>query len=108
MVHRGGDHTATHNEVVSTIRQYLVWHKAYELKVLGGLGQRAGIPDVLSCLLGRFIAVEVKTGLAELTEQQEAECAKIAAAGGIVIVAHSVDDVEARLLAEGLVEPSLM
>ncbi|MCM8750408.1 hypothetical protein NET02_14755 [Thermomicrobiaceae bacterium CFH 74404] len=51
---------ATEAEITAAVRDYLRLVGAWELKVLGGLGQRPGVPDVLACVQGRFVAIEVK------------------------------------------------
>jgi hypothetical protein len=86
---------------------YLAVWRCWQMKLLGGLGQRPGVPDLVACIQGRYIAVEVKTGTATLSPRQQAERERIEASGGIYVLAHSVDDVEDRLLAEGLVRPAL-
>jgi hypothetical protein len=112
-VPRGGNQGDLHASRLQVIREYLQWHHAYEVKIAGGPFQRASLPDIFAAMpipgttLAAFVVVEVKTGTGELTEGQAEECAKIAAAGGIVIVTDTVDDVEARLIAEGLVQRSL-
>jgi hypothetical protein len=58
----------------------------------GGLGQRAGIPDVLCCIRGAFIAIEFKNPEAKtfrLGPKQLLELEKIREAKGYVFVAHS-------------------
>jgi len=61
-----------------------------------------GSSDILACIGGRFVGVEVKVGR---DRQSDAQCrfeAAITRAGGVYILARSVDDVVARLKAEGL------
>lgn len=45
------------NEVI----KFLKSKNIYYIKVWGGGFQRAGIPDIIICLKGKFIAVELKT-----------------------------------------------
>lgn len=49
---------------------------------------RAGIPDVVGCFMGLFVAVECKAGRGKLTALQEVEIEKIKAAGGFTFVAR--------------------
>lgn len=44
------------NEVIKFLKQ----HNIYYIKVWGGGFQRAGIPDLIVCLKGKFIAIELK------------------------------------------------
>jgi hypothetical protein len=61
-----------------------------------------GCPDVLVCLAGRFVGVEVKRPGGRPTEKQLAALDAIRKAGGLAFVASSVADVERALKAEGL------
>ena len=60
--------------------------------MLGGLGQRPGVPDILACVAGRFVAVELKRPGRRPTLRQQAELPVIPAAGGVGLVATSLDD----------------
>ena len=59
----------------------------------------AGIPDVIACVNGRFVAFEVKTPTGKLTRLQEITIEKIRAAGGCAHKVTSAADV-ARILKE--------
>jgi len=95
---------ARHSEVVKCIRQYLDVRGAWSMKVLGGMGQRRGVPDILAVMQGRMIAVEVKTGAAVLSRWQLFERQGLEAAGAVYILASTVEHVEDALLAAGLIE----
>ena len=62
-------------------------------KVLGGQGQRAGIPDIVGCYHGRFMAFEIKTETGRVSPIQAHEIAKIRRAGGEAHVVRSWNDV---------------
>jgi len=62
----------------------------------------AGIPDIIACVNGRFIAFEIKTPSGKTTKLQEATIRKILSAGGVAAVVHSVDEVKAILEKHGL------
>jgi Holliday junction resolvase len=47
---------------------------------------RAGIPDIICCARGRFLAIECKAGKGTTTALQEKELAAIRAAGGVALV----------------------
>lgn len=57
---------------------------------------KAGIPDILCCFNGKFIALEVKrVGLEhKLTEMQKLNIKKIRGAGGIAEVVSTLEDVK--------------
>jgi hypothetical protein len=64
-----------------------------------GMG-RAGIPDIICCVNGRFVGIECKAGKAITTALQNRELAAIHAAGGFAFVARetNIDDLKERLL----------
>ena len=68
--------------------------------VPGGIFKR-GAPDLLLCVRGRFVALELKRPGGELTELQAESLRMIRAAGGIAEVVHSADE------ARALIEPHL-
>ena len=68
------------------------WPMAWVYKVLGGPYARAGVPDLLCCIEGRFVAIEVKVPSGHLTVRQEHEIECIKRAGGIAFVCRSVDE----------------
>lgn len=84
-------------KITAAIRRYLLRNGAWEVKCLGGLGQRAGVPDVLACVAGTFVGIEVKQPGRRPTLHQASELAAIEAAGGVAIVATSVEDVVAAV-----------
>lgn len=60
---------------------------------------RAGIPDFVGCLKGRFIAIEAKAGKGKTTALQDREIARINSSGGFAIVVneHNIDDLKKTL-----------
>jgi hypothetical protein len=64
-----------------------------------GLG-RSGIPDIIGCYKGRFIAIECKAGKGKTTALQERELIAICNAGGFTFVVNEtcLDELEERLL----------
>lgn len=67
------------------------------VKVHGGPMQRAGVPDLLVCYGGRFLAVEVKVPGGRATRLQAETMGRIREAAGWTIVATSPEDVTAWL-----------
>jgi pantoate kinase len=57
----------------------------YFFPVTGGFGM-SGIPDIICCHEGRFIAIECKAGKNKTTALQDAHLARIRAAGGVAVV----------------------
>lgn len=79
-----------------------------QMKVKDESGERyvrfgkKGSPDVLACIKGRFVGVECKTGTGRQRTEQVNFAAALSRAGGIYILARSVDEVANRLRVEGL------
>jgi Holliday junction resolvase len=67
----------------------------YFLPATGGYG-RAGVPDIIACFNGQFIAIETKAGKGQLTELQKRELRLIEENGGhaFVINETSLDHLE--------------
>ena len=101
---RGGNHSTAHSQLVTDCITYVSYRGAWVLKVWGNPFMRAGVPDILVCLRGRFVAIEVKTGKAELGVKQQDERDKLLAAGALYILARSLGDLEEALLTAGLVD----
>lgn len=75
--------------VVETLKRYKAY---YFFPVMGGYG-RSGIPDIIACYKGNFVAIECKAGYNSTTALQEKELAAIAAADGHTLVVRE-DTVE--------------
>ena len=53
----------------------------------------AGTPDLIACVRGRFLAIEIKAGRDTMSRRQEIERERIEKAGGTYIVAQSLVDI---------------
>lgn len=78
--------------------------EAYVVNHHGGSYSTAGVPDILACLAGRAVYVEVKREGGDLSVLQRQHLERIRRAGGVAIVAHSVAEVRGALAAAGLLE----
>lgn len=67
---------------VEVLKKYKAY---YFFPAQNGYG-RAGIPDIIVCYRGRFLAVECKAGFNKPTALQEREMAEINKAGGSSMV----------------------
>ena len=65
-------------------------HPIWWLKIHGSPMQRAGVPDLLICFGGRFVAIEVKTPEGKVTRLQKHTIEQIKAADGGTYVCRSV------------------
>jgi len=61
------------------------WGVYYFSPVSGGYG-KSGVPDIICCYKGRFLAIECKAGKNKPTLLQEAEMEKIRTAQGVAMV----------------------
>jgi Holliday junction resolvase len=69
--------------IVAAIMRYLkTVPDCFCWKQHGGQFGTAGLPDIIACIGGRFVAFEVKTESGKLTKLQESTIQKIKAAKG--------------------------
>ena len=85
----------TEKDIVSAIMRYLktVPHTFY-WKEHGGMYGTAGLPDIICCIGGRFVAFEVKTPTGKLSKLQEITIRNIRAAKGEAFMVTSVEEVK--------------
>lgn len=88
---------ATETQITKSIVRVVKRRKAWVVKFHGGKATRAGVPDLLLCYLGFFVALEVKRPGEKATPIQEHEMSLIRAAGGVACVVTSVAEAEAVL-----------
>lgn len=81
--------------VQSKILKYLESIGAYTIKTIAT--NRAGVPDIIACYKGKFVAIECKDEgkLNRLTPLQMQHLSMIRHAGGASLVADSVESVRA-------------
>ena len=61
-----------------------------------------GSSDIIACIKSRFVGIECKTGTGRVKKNQGDFATALTSAGGLYIVARSVDDVTSALKLEGL------
>lgn len=74
------------------ICDYLRLRGCYVVRMVGSPFIRGGIPDILACCRGMFIAIEVKTKRGRVTEKQAMEIEAIREAGGRATVAYGFEE----------------
>ena len=72
------------NKVVEVLKAHGVY---YFFPATYGMG-RGGVPDIICCYHGRFIAIECKAGAGKTTALQDRELAAIKAAGGMQVIVN--------------------
>lgn len=82
-------------KVKAKIKKFLKEKGVYNFSPIGSAFGTHGVPDIICCYNGLFIAIEVKAPgkLGTLTANQIAHIEKINSAGGRAIVADSLDKV---------------
>ena len=76
------------SKVKAAVRKVLDANGAYYfLPAANGFG-RAGIPDIICCVQGFFLAIELKAGKGKTTALQDREIAAINSNGGIAFVVN--------------------
>ena len=82
-------------DIVKAILKYLkTVPNCFSWKEHGGMYGTAGIPDIICCYCGRFVAFEVKTETGKLTKLQKATIRKIKEAKGQAFKVTSVEEVK--------------
>lgn len=57
----------------------------------------AGWPDIIACWRGHFLGIEVKRPGEQPSEEQQRVHEELAAAGAIILIVHSIEDLELAL-----------
>lgn len=75
-------------KVKNKVKKFLDSLGCYHFSPLSGGYGRSGVPDIIACFKGRFIAIECKAGKGKLTELQKYNIEQIKSAGGLAIVVN--------------------
>ena len=81
----------TEKQFENKIKKFLKSHGIWFTKVWGGGYQKAGIPDILACVNGRFVAIEIKGSSGKPTELQKYNIKKINESNGVGIILYPKD-----------------
>lgn len=79
------------------IREHIEARGGFVFKVHGGPQMMNGLPDLICCIQGLFIGIEVKQPGHNPTERQKFVHSLIRRSGGVAIVAHSVEEAAEHL-----------
>ena len=74
------------------IQDYCEKNNIWVMKVWGNGMQRSGIPDLIMCVDGAFVALETKIGYNKASKLQEYEIKKINESGGYASTCYSMDE----------------
>lgn len=89
-------------KIKKQIKDYITRIGGFWSIVQGGPYSKPGDPDLICCVDGRYIGIEAKTPTGKPTELQLQRGREIEQAGGIWILARSVEDVRDGLIARGI------
>jgi hypothetical protein len=78
--------------------------KGWYLKVWGGGYQKSGIPDLLMCVNGIFLAVELKSSAGKPTELQRKNIEMVNRGGGIGLVLYPEGFEQFKETVKGVIE----
>lgn len=93
-------------KVTKSIMAYLKERGVWHFKVAGGPMQQRGVPDIICCVGGMFVALEVKRPeLGRLTDLQALTIERIRESGGVAEVVTSVEEAAAVLDGLSVVAP---
>ena len=70
------------------VKKYIEAHDGWQVKFFANRMTKNGIPDVLACINGYFVAVEVKVENGKPSELQKYTVGKINDAGGCAIILY--------------------
>lgn len=68
------------------IKNFLKSQNCYRVKYFGCGFSQAGVPDILACVNGHFLAIEVKAERGRVSELQRVNIERINKCGGVALV----------------------
>ena len=68
------------------IKKFLKDRGCWYVKYFANRNTRAGVPDILACVNGRFVAIEVKAENGKPTELQKWNVEQIKKCGGLAVI----------------------
>ena len=87
----------TEKDLTKAIRSELKLLNIWHFKVHQGLGSVKGIPDIIACVSGVLLGIEVKTDRGKVTDHQRQQGSAIRRSGGAWIVARNVETVRSAI-----------
>lgn len=70
------------------IKKFLTDQGCWHVKFFGNGMTRKGVPDILACVNGKFVAIEVKAENGKPSELQKYNVRKIRESGGVAIILY--------------------
>lgn len=79
------------------IRKFLTGKGIFWSSIMGGPGSKPGDPDLIACINGNFVGIEVKTQSGKQSPIQKKREEEITACGGRYVVVRKIEEVEQLL-----------
>ena len=71
------------NRITKKIKDYLTSRGIFHVKYFANTFTKAGIMDILACVRGKFVGIEVKTDVGRLSEIQKHQAEQLKKSGGL-------------------------
>lgn len=89
--------TTSEADLKTQMRKYLTKNGIYWVSIQNGFGAKPGDPDLVICLDGQFVGLEVKTQTGRQSDIQKQREKEIRMSGGWYFLVRSLDDLKAVL-----------
>lgn len=86
------------------IKKYLKDKGCWHVKYFANRMTKSGIPDIIACVNGKFVAIEVKAENGHPTELQLWNVEQIKKSNGIAVIAYPSDWDKLKILIDKLLE----
>ena len=84
------------------IKEFLISEDAWFVKYFANRNTKAGIPDILACVNGYFLAIEVKAQNGTVGELQKYHIGRIRESGGFAVAVYPSGFDKLKQLVRGL------
>lgn len=71
------------NKITKKIKDFLKEKQCWNVKYFANAFTQIGIMDILACVKGRFVGIEVKTDVGRLSEMQKYQAEQLKKSGGL-------------------------
>lgn len=95
---------AAEKQFENKIKNYLKSKKCYCVKYFGCMYSTSGTPDLLCCINGYFVAIEVKAQNGIVSDLQEEKIKSIRKAGGFAYAAYPSGWDKLKNIIDGILE----
>lgn len=85
--------TAPESALKKKFKDYIEYRGGFWSSIQAGPGSKIGDPDMIACYKGVYVAIEGKTYEGSQSEWQKLRQKQIQAAGGIYLLARTVEDI---------------